>query len=250
MRTVDRESVDVDLDAFVELRDIHAGYEGVEVLHGIDLVVPAGQVLAILGPNGAGKTTLLSTIAGLIGPTGGDLRFGGRSVRGVDPATLARAGLCLIPEGRGVFANLTVAENLWLAARRGRSREQVEQRAFEVFPRLGERREQLAGSLSGGEQQMLALSRALVIDPAVLLLDELSMGLAPLVVHDLYKRVAEIARTGVTVLVVEQFVRTISDIADRGVALVGGRIVLDGPIAEISPQLHSAYFATSEETSR
>lgn len=230
----------------VELRSVRAGYDGVEVLHGIDLSVPAGQVLAVLGPNGAGKTTLLSVIAGLLRPTSGDLRFGGRTMTGADPAVLARHGLCLIPEGRGVFPNLTVTENLWLATNRGWSRNDVEQRAYEVFPRLGERRNQLAGSLSGGEQQMLALSRALVTDPAVLLLDELSMGLAPLVVHDLYERVAETATQGVTVVVVEQFVRTIADIAHRGVALIGGRIVLDGPIAEITPELHSAYFASSE----
>ena len=220
------------------------------MLRGVDLSVPAGQVLAILGPNGAGKTTLMSTIAGLIRPTSGELVFGGHPMTGADPAALVRAGLCLVPEGRGVFANLTVSENLWLAANSNRSREQIEQRAFEVFPRLGDRRGQLAGSLSGGEQQMLALSRALVTEPAVLLLDELSMGLAPIVVNDLYKRVAEIAGSGVTVLVVEQFVRTVSDIADRGVALVGGRIILDGPISEISPQLHSAYFASSEEKPR
>lgn len=234
----------------VRLRAIRAGYEGVEVLHGIDLAVPSGQILAVLGPNGAGKTTLLSVIAGLLVPTSGDLYFGGRVMTGIDPAILARHGLCLIPEGRGVFPNLTVAENLWLSTNRGWSRDRIETHAYEVFPRLGERREQLAGSLSGGEQQMLALSRALVSDPAILLLDELSMGLAPLVVHDLYERVAEIASRGVTVIIVEQFVRTIADIADRGIALIGGRIVLDGPIEEITPQLHSAYFASSEESTK
>lgn len=234
--------------ALVELDGVRAGYDGVEVLHGIDLEVPPGQVLAVLGPNGAGKTTLLSVIAGLLVPTSGELRFGGRTMTGADPAVLARHGLCLIPEGRGVFPNLTVAENLWLSTNRGWSREEVESHAYRVFPRLGERRGQLAGSLSGGEQQMLALSRALVTDPAVLLLDELSMGLAPLVVNDLYERVAEIATTGVTVIVVEQFVRTITAIADRGVAMIGGRILLDGPIAEITPELHSAYFASSEES--
>jgi branched-chain amino acid transport system ATP-binding protein len=237
----------VDLEALVEVRGVRAGYDGVEVLHGIDLTVPAGQVLAVLGPNGAGKTTLLSVLAGLLVPTAGELRFGGRSMTGADPAVLARHGLCLIPEGRGVFANLTVAENLWLATNRGPTREEIEERAYAAFPRLGERRTQLAGSMSGGEQQMLALARALVTDPAVILLDELSMGLAPMVVADLYETVAEVASSGVTVVVVEQFVRTVAGIADRGVALVGGRIVLDGPIDDLAPRLHAAYFASTEE---
>jgi len=231
----------------IELRGVRAAYDGVEVLHDIDVAVPAGEVLAVLGPNGAGKTTLLAVIAGLMVPTAGELRIGGRPMTGADPAVLARHGLCLIPEGRGVFPNLTVTENLWLTTTRGGSRDRVEQRAFEVFPRLGERRHQLAGSLSGGEQQMLALSRALVSDPAVLLLDELSMGLAPRVVADLYERVAAVASLGITVVIVEQFVRTIETIADRGIAIVGGRVVLDGPINEITPHLRSAYFGSFEE---
>lgn len=237
------------MTALIEVASLRAGYDGVEVLRGIDLAVPAGQVLAVLGPNGAGKTTLLSVLAGLSIPTAGELRFGGRVVNGIDPATLAASGVCLIPEGRGVFANLSVSENLWLCVGRNKSRSDVEDRAYGIFPRLGERRRQLAGSLSGGEQQMLSLSRALVTDPAVLLIDELSMGLAPLVVADLYERIASLAGTGMTIVLVEQFVRTIADIAHRGVAVVDGRIVLDGPIASISPHLHAAYFATTEEHS-
>lgn len=231
----------------IELHDIRAAYDGVEALAGIDLAIPAGQILAVLGPNGAGKTTLLSVIAGLLVPTSGEVRFGGRPMTGADPAMLARNGLCLIPEGRGIFANLSVSENLWLATRRGWTRDRIEQVAFAAFPRLADRRGQLAGSLSGGEQQMLALSRALVTDPAILLLDELSMGLAPMVVHELYERVGELSTSGVTAVVVEQFVTSITDIAERGIALVGGRIVLDGPIATIAPQLKSAYFASSAE---
>ena len=233
----------------IELRGVSAGYDGIEVLHNIDLSVPAGQVLAVLGPNGAGKSTLLSVLAGLLKPSAGDLVLGGRTMTGADPSVLARKGLCLIPEGRGVFPNLTVSENLWLCTNRGSTKARVEERAFGVFPRLSERRTQLAGSLSGGEQQMLALSRALVTDPAILLLDELSMGLAPMVVADLYRSVGEVAATGVTVVVVEQFVRTVEGIADRGVALIGGRVALDGPIAEITPELHSAYFASAKEQS-
>jgi branched-chain amino acid transport system ATP-binding protein len=240
----------VDTHALIELHNIHAGYEGIEALGGIDLRIPAGQILAVLGPNGAGKTTLLSVIAGLVRPTSGELQFGGRPMTGADPTVLARHGLCLIPEGRGIFANLTVSENLWLATRRGWSRDRIERCAFEAFPRLADRRDQLAGSLSGGEQQMLALSRALVTDPTVLLLDELSMGLAPMVVCDLYERVAALATSGVTIVIVEQFVSSVVDIANRGVALVGGRIVLDGPVGDLTPQLHSAYFASNPEAIR
>jgi branched-chain amino acid transport system ATP-binding protein len=231
----------------VELRQVRAGYDSIEVLHGIDLQVPTGQVLALLGPNGAGKTTLLSVLAGLLTPTSGDLVFGGRTMTGADPTALAERGLCLTPEGRGVFPNLTVEENLWLLIGRSRTRSDVEARAYEAFPRLGERRTQLAGSMSGGEQQMLALARALTTDPAVLLLDELSMGLAPLVVAQLYEKVAEIARTGVTVVVVEQFVRTVLPIADRAAVLVRGQLVLDGPPTEIADQIHSAYLSSSTE---
>jgi len=154
---------------------------------------------------------------------------------------LARRGLCFIPEGRGVFPNLTVEENLWLLTNRGVSRSQVEAHAYARFPRLGQRRKQLAGSMSGGEQQMLAMARAITTDPAVLLLDELSMGLAPLVVDQLYESVAEIASTGVTVVVVEQFVRSVMAVATRGVVIVGGRFVLEGALAELSEQLHTAY---------
>lgn len=236
------------MNPLVELRDLGAGYDGVEVLHGIDLRVHAGEVLAILGPNGAGKSTLIGVLAGLVPPTSGRFLIGGRDRAGIDPTLLARHGVCLVPEGRGVFPNLTVSENLWLATNRGPSRSEVEERAFRAFPQLSARRTQLAGSLSGGEQQMLALARALGTDPSILLLDELSMGLAPLVVTALYEHVATVAADGVTVVVVEQFVRTIADIADRAVALVGGRVALDGSITEIAPRLHTAYFTTPEET--
>jgi branched-chain amino acid transport system ATP-binding protein len=229
--------------AVLELRGVNAAYDGVEVLHGIDVAVEAGQMLAVLGPNGAGKTTLLRVMAGLHRPSAGDLVLGGRVLTGADPTALARRGLCLIPEGRATFPNLTVAENLWMMTNGGGSRESVEELAFSAFPALAQRRSQLAGSLSGGEQQMLALSRAIATDPAVLLLDELSMGLAPFLVGQLYESVAAIAASGVTVVVVEQFVRTVLGVATHAVALVGGRIIMAGAPAEIAPHLHSAYLA-------
>lgn len=232
----------------IELRELRAGYDGVEVLHGMDVTVHAGEVLAVLGPNGAGKSTLLKVMSGLLRPMSGDLLLGGHRLNGADPTRLARRGLCLIPEGRGIFPNLTVEENLWLLTSRGLSRSDVEAVAYARFPRLGERRKQLAGSMSGGEQQMLALSRALATDPSVLLLDELSMGLAPLVVDELYQSVAAIAGTGVTVVVVEQFVRSVTGIATRGVVLVGGQIVLDDELERIRDQLHSAYLTGTPQS--
>lgn len=231
----------------IELRGVHAGYDGVEVLHGIDLTVDAGERIAVFGPNGAGKTTMIDVLSGMLTPTAGELRFGGRTVDGVDTSVLAANGLCCVPEGRGVFANLSVAENLWLAAGTRRRSNDAIDRAFDVFPRLAERRSQIAGSLSGGEQQMLALSRALVTDPTILIVDELSMGLAPLVVADLYERVAALADDGVTLVLVEQFVSSVAAIAARGIALISGQITLDGPIDEITPRLQDAYFSTSQE---
>jgi len=229
----------------LELRHLRAGYGEIEVLHGVTITVRAGEVLGVLGPNGAGKSTMVSVMAGLVRPASGDLLLGGRRVTGADPARLARLGLCLIPEGRGVFPNLSVAENLWMMTPRGRARAETADRVFDVLPDLRDRRAELAGSLSGGQQQMLAMARALATDPAVLLLDELSMGLAPRVVTQLYEAVARIAGTGVTIVVVEQFLRTLLGVATSAVALVGGRVVLSGTPDEVAPRLHDAYLSGS-----
>ncbi|MBL7501758.1 ABC transporter ATP-binding protein [Frankia nepalensis] len=227
----------------VELRGVRARHGRVEVLHGVDLAVDAGQVLAVLGPNGAGKTTLLRVLAGLHPPSGGEVLLGGRRANGADPVDLARRGLCLIPEGRGVFPSLTVRENLWMTTHRpaGLSRAEVEERAVARFPRLGQRLRQPAGTMSGGEQQMLALARALVCEPAVLLLDELSMGLAPLVVAELYASVRAIAADDVTIVVVEQFAAAVLEVADTAAVLVEGRVAAAGPPADIAGQLSGAY---------
>jgi len=208
----------------LELRDVRAGYDGITVLQGVSLSVAAGQVVALLGPNGAGKTTTLRVAAGIHPVDSGRLQLAGRNVTGASPRDLARAGVCLIPEGRGVFPNLSVRDNLLMMTFTGRPREQIEQIAYARFPILAKRAAQAAGTLSGGEQQMLALARGLATDPAVLLLDELSMGLAPLVVGRLYEQVAEIARHGVAVLVVEQFAAAVLDIADHAAVLVRGRV--------------------------
>jgi branched-chain amino acid transport system ATP-binding protein len=229
----------------LELHDVHASYDAIEVLHGIDLVIERGTVVAALGPNGAGKTTLMRVISGELVPTHGDVLIGGRRMNGAEPSALARAGLCTIPEGRGVFPNLTVAENLWMITHRGVSRAEVEEAAFHYFPRLAERRAQMAGTLSGGEQQMLALARAVATRPALLLLDELSMGLAPLVVKELFAAVGRLAAEGVAILVVEQFADAVLELAHHAVIVSQGRIAAAGTPAEINEELRSAYLGTT-----
>jgi branched-chain amino acid transport system ATP-binding protein len=225
----------------LELRDVRAAYGRIEVLHGVDLAVPEGSVVALLGPNGAGKTTTLGVCAGLIEPTGGSVYLAGRRVNGAAPDELARIGVCTIPEGRGIFPNLTVRENLQMMTYAGRTLAQVEAVAYERFPRLAERRTQLAGTMSGGEQQMLAMARGLATDPALLLLDELSMGLAPIIVEELYAIVAQIAATGVSILVVEQFARTVLGVADYAAIMASGRIVQVGRPADLEAELSTAY---------
>ncbi|SEG85009.1 amino acid/amide ABC transporter ATP-binding protein 2, HAAT family [Thermomonospora echinospora] len=234
------------MNPLLELREIRAAYDGITALHGVDLRVGAGQVVALLGPNGAGKTTTLRVAAGVHPAESGRLLLGGRDLTGADPRDLARAGVCLIPEGRGVFPNLSVRDNLLMMTFTGRSREQVEEVAFARFPILAKRATQTAGTLSGGEQQMLALARGLATDPAVLLLDELSMGLAPLIVAELYEQVAEIARQGVAVLVVEQFAAAVLDIADHAAVMVRGRIERHGrPDDGLRTELSALYLGSS-----
>jgi branched-chain amino acid transport system ATP-binding protein len=230
------------LPPILELSDVHAAYGRIEVLRGVDLTVPRGAVLALLGANGAGKTTLLRVISGLMPATEGHIHLAGRHVNGASPDELTRAGLTMVPEGRGVFPNLTVEENLWLASYSGQPVEKILTDAYARFPRLKERRRQLAGSLSGGEQQMLSLGRALGANPALLLLDELSMGLAPLIVESLYDSVAEIAEQGVSILVVEQFASSALRVADYAAVMQGGRIIDTGEPGEIEGKLNELYF--------
>jgi branched-chain amino acid transport system ATP-binding protein len=233
----------------LELRNLRGGYGTIDVLHGVNLKLEAGQVHALLGPNGAGKTTTLAVCSGQIVPSAGQLLISGREVNGVSSDSLARAGVCLVPEGRGIFPNLSVAENLRMFTHAGTSFSDIQDRSFAQFPRLKERRKQIAGTLSGGEQQMLAMSRALAVNPALLLLDELSMGLAPLIVEELYERVAELASQGISILVVEQFAQAVLGISDVASIMLHGRITRTGPPAEIAEVLTEAYLGGSTETS-
>jgi branched-chain amino acid transport system ATP-binding protein len=228
--------------AALELRGIRAGYGRLRVLHDVDLVVPAGSVVALLGPNGGGKSTTLAVAAGKVRPTAGHVHVAGRHVNGASPAALARAGVCRIPEGRGIFPNLTVAENLRLVTYVGSAAlEEIEEQVYARFPRLHQRRAQLAGTMSGGEQQMLAMARALVTQPGLLLLDEISMGLAPIVVGQLYEVVRQLAEDGISVLLVEQFAHTALAVADYAALMSGGRVVHVGQPADVAGFLHETY---------
>jgi branched-chain amino acid transport system ATP-binding protein len=234
----------IQLPPSIALSDVRASYGRIEVIHGVDLVVPPGSVFALLGPNGAGKSTLLKVINGRMRPTAGQVVIGDEPVGKRSPERLARDGVCAVPEGRGIFPNLTVRENLRIWTYRGGiGVKEVEDRTFAAFPRLKERRSQMAGTLSGGEQQMLAISRALVTDPKVLLLDELSMGLAPLIVAELYELVGDLGRQGMTILLVEQFVTTALSVATRAAIMGHGRIQQEGSPAEMADAARGIYLS-------
>ena len=228
-------------EPILELQGIRAAYGSIEVLHGVDLAVMPGEVYALLGPNGAGKTTTLNILSGLMKPTAGKVLVAGRDVTGTKAEDLARAGMAMIPEGRGIVPNLTVRENLRMATFTGKKLADLEAAAYGRFSRLAERRSQVAGTMSGGEQQMLAMARGLATDPAVLILDELSMGLAPLIVEELYGVVAHIAADGVSIVVVEQFARTVLGVSDRAAIMVHGKIRAVGDPTAIEAELSSAY---------
>ena len=225
-------------------RDVRAAYGRIEVLHGVSLQVPKGSALALLGPNGAGKSTLLKAISGQLPLTAGTVEVRGSGLGRNATERLARSGVCLIPEGRSIFPNLTVSENLLMYTfrRSGLKSAWVEERAIERFPVLGGRRKQLAGTLSGGEQRMLSMARALTTDPDILLLDELSMGLAPLIVEELYAVVGQlVASEQLTIVMVEQFVQTALTIADRAAIMVNGEVVKEGEPDEIRDEVVGAY---------
>jgi branched-chain amino acid transport system ATP-binding protein len=223
-----------------ELRDVSASYGPFRALFGVTLEVPRGKAVALLGSNGAGKTTIARVSSGLLRPMSGRLLFQGDDVTGQRAYRLARLGIMHAPEGRSVFASLTVEENLALSFRREVGRRGVPaalERAFELFPRLGGRRRQVAGTLSGGEQRMLALARVLVRPPQLLICDELSLGLAPIVVEEVYRVLRSIRDAGTALLLVEQHVRHALDLADEVVVLTKGEVVLRGAASELRDEL-------------
>ncbi|MEZ5170063.1 MAG: ABC transporter ATP-binding protein [Acidimicrobiia bacterium] len=220
--------------ALLELRDVDAGYGPFRALFGLSLEVREGRALALLGANGAGKTTVARVCSGLVRPTSGQVLVDGIDVTGTAPFELARRGVIQAPEGRSVFATLTVEENLVLAFRRFEGRAATAasvEKAFDVFPRLAERRRQRAGTLSGGEQRMLSLARVLVQPPRLLIADELSLGLAPIVVDDVYATLETIRSHGTTLLIIEQHVHQALNAADDVAVLVKGRVTYEGAVA-------------------
>ncbi len=234
----------------LEVEGLHAGYGQIEVLHGLSFQVPKGQVVTLIGSNGAGKTTTMRALSGMIRPRSGTIRLNGREIGGLDSHEVAREGLAHSPEGRRVFPTLSVEDNLTLGAfpRLTGSRPKGDvaadrERAFSLFPRLKERRAQLAGTLSGGEQQMLAMGRALMLRPDILLLDEPSMGLAPKLVEEVFRIIRQLKDEHVTMLLVEQFAMAALGVADYGYVLENGRIRFQGPAAQLKtdPAVRAAY---------
>ena len=234
----------------LSIKDIRTGYGRIEVLHGVSLEVAKGSALALLGPNGAGKSTLLKVISGQLAPTTGTVEFSGQPIGRHASERLARSGVCMIPEGRSIFPNLTVRENLLMYTYRrpGLKVAAIEERAIERFPVLGVRHKQLAGTLSGGEQRMLSMARALTTDPEILLIDELSMGLAPMIVEDLYGVVDQLVKAEhLTIVMVEQFVQTALSIADHAVIMVNGHMVKSGSPEAIRVEVVSAYLGSDND---
>jgi branched-chain amino acid transport system ATP-binding protein len=225
----------IDNKPILSVRGLRAGYGKIEALHGIDIEVNAGQLVALVGANGAGKTTLLRTISGVIKATGGDIKFGEADITRVSPDKRVRSGICQVPEGRQVFSGLSVADNLKLG---GYTRKASEykgdlERIYELFPILLEKSDLPAGTLSGGQQQMLAMGRALMGAPKVLLLDEPSMGLAPLLIKEIFNVINKLKREGITILLVEQNAQAALSIAEKGYVLESGKIVASGTGSEL-----------------
>ncbi len=233
-------------NTLLKVSNLQVGYGGIQAVKGIDFEVREGELVSLIGSNGAGKTTTMKAITGILPVQGGDIEYLGRSIKGQGPWDLVRQGLAMVPEGRGVFARMTITENLQMGAYVSNDRAQIAEdieRQFQIFPRLRERKNQYAGTMSGGEQQMLAMARALMSRPKVLLLDEPSMGLSPLMVDKVFEVVQEVYLQGVTILLVEQNASRALGIANRGYVMESGLITMSGDAKEMlhDPQVRAAY---------
>ncbi|HLN81935.1 MAG TPA: ABC transporter ATP-binding protein [Thermoanaerobaculia bacterium] len=230
----------------LEVRDLRVSYGAIEALKGISLRLDAGEIVTLIGANGAGKSTTLRSIMGLVPASGGEILFHGRPTREIPTHKLVRDGLILVPEGRAIFANLSVKENLEMGAYSRRDGNEISQdfeKVYSIFPRLKEREKQTSGTLSGGEQQMLAIGRALMSQPRVLLLDEPSLGLAPILVHSIFQAIEQIHQEGTPVLLVEQNAMAALKHSNRAYVLETGMVALEGPSAEVAanPRVKEAY---------
>ena len=237
--------------SLLSLTDVHVGYGGIKAVKGVSFHVDDGELVTLIGANGAGKTTTLKAISGLLRPTSGEIVYDGVRIVGLASHVIARQGLALVPEGRGVFPGLTLEENLAMGAYRRNDQAGIAadmEQAFERFPRLKERAKQTAGTLSGGEQQMLAISRALMSRPKLLLLDEPSMGLAPIMVQKIFSVVREVAATGVTILLIEQNAKLALQVSNRAYVMDGGLITLEGESSALldDPRVREAYLGEAD----
>jgi branched-chain amino acid transport system ATP-binding protein len=239
-------------DDALEVDGLEVAYGGIAAVKGISLRVARGEIVTLIGANGAGKTSTLKAIVGLVPAAGGSIRVFDRDVRGTPTHRIVAEGVALVPEGRAIFPNMSVRENLELGSflkREAGARSERLERCVQLFPRLGERLQQDGGTLSGGEQQMLAIARALMSDPKLILLDEPSLGLAPKLVAQIFESITEIARTGITILLVEQNTRLALETAHRAYVLVTGEVALSGLSAELreDPRIRAAYFGEDVE---
>jgi branched-chain amino acid transport system ATP-binding protein len=233
----------------LEVRDLQVAYGGIQAVKGISLQIAPGELIALIGSNGAGKTTTLKTLAGLLQPVSGEIQYDGNSLKNIAVHQRVAMGIALVPEGRGVFARLTVAENLQMGAYSRNDKSEIASdlmRMYELFPRLAERKDQLAGTLSGGEQQMVAMARALMSRPRLLMLDEPSMGLAPLMVKKIFETISNIAAQGMSILLVEQNAKLSLQVAQRGYVMESGAITLSGEAKELlgSEAVQRAYLGS------
>jgi branched-chain amino acid transport system ATP-binding protein len=233
-------------NTLLKVSGLKVAYGGIKAVKGIDLEVHEGELISLIGSNGAGKTTTMKAITGSLGFEGGDIEYLGKSIAGQGPWDLVKQGLVMVPEGRGVFTRMTITENLQMGAYIRTDKEGIAkdiERMFEIFPRLRERKDQLAGTMSGGEQQMLAMARALMSQPKVLLLDEPSMGLSPIMVDKIFEVVRDVAAQGVTILLVEQNAQRALQIAARGYVMDSGEITMTGTGKDllVDPKVREAY---------